>query len=185
MTAATPRGVLAATAAAFLLAAVALVAFVLPAEYGVDPLGSGRAMGLLALAPAEPEALADASAGYVTDTVTFELDPFESIEYKYRLAAGDGLVFSWRATGQLVAELHGEPDAAPAGVADSFELTRAAGRRGTYQAPFAGWHGWFWQNRGTDTVSVTLEAAGFFPAARIYHGGRVQEVPKGTLPGDE
>lgn len=185
MTAATPRAVLAATVAAFLLAALALVAFVLPAEYGVDPLGSGRAMGLLALAPAEQEALADASEAYVTDTVTFELAPFESVEYKYRLAAGDGLVFSWQATGEVVAELHGEPDDAPAGFADSFELTRAASRRGSFQAPFTGWHGWFWQNRGMDTVSVTLDAAGFFPTARIYHGGLMQEVRKGDVPGAE
>ena len=35
-------------------AAVALVAFVLPAEYGIDPLGVGRALGLTALSESAP-----------------------------------------------------------------------------------------------------------------------------------
>jgi hypothetical protein len=42
-----------ATAAAFLVAAVVLVAFVLPAEYGIDPTGIGRRLGLDALASAQ------------------------------------------------------------------------------------------------------------------------------------
>src|SRR5690606_41826300 len=47
------RLVLSAAIAA-VAAAVALVAFVLPAEYGIDPLGIGRALGLTALSePAE------------------------------------------------------------------------------------------------------------------------------------
>jgi len=39
-----------AVIAALVLAALLLVAIVLPAEYSLDPLGSGRALGLLGLA---------------------------------------------------------------------------------------------------------------------------------------
>jgi hypothetical protein len=42
-----------ATAAAILLAVVVLVAFVLPAEYGIDPTGIGRRLGLDVLASAQ------------------------------------------------------------------------------------------------------------------------------------
>lgn len=58
------RKILTATAVAFAAAAAILVAFVLPAEYGIDPLGSGRALGLTDLANASesPAATAVVSA---------------------------------------------------------------------------------------------------------------------------
>ena len=46
------KKLLTATAIAALAAAAILIAFVLPAEYGIDPLGSGRALGLSELANA-------------------------------------------------------------------------------------------------------------------------------------
>ena len=169
------RRVLGATLSAFAAAALALVVLVLPAEYGVDPLGTGAALGLLALAEPEVNAMEAASGSYVPDAVSFELQPFESVEYKYRLEEGESLVFSWTATGEVVAELHAEPDGAPDGFAESFDKSRAAAHHGSYRAPFPGWHGWFWENRGVDPVTVTLQTAGFFSAARTYGGGRVRE----------
>jgi hypothetical protein len=171
--------VLGATALALVVAASALLAFVLPAEYGVDPLGTGRLTGLLALAEPPSEAFGEAPGAYVPDSVSFELAPFESVEYKYRLEAGGALVFQWRATGEVVAELHAEPDGAPEGFAESFDKRRADAAGGSYRASFPGWHGWFWENRGADPVRVTLNAAGFFAAARTYGGGRMLEETKG------
>lgn len=43
-----------ATAAAMFVAGVLLVTVILPAEYGVDPVGTGRALGLTQIAGAEP-----------------------------------------------------------------------------------------------------------------------------------
>jgi hypothetical protein len=56
-----------ATVIAMLVAAAILMAFVLPAEYGIDPLRTGRALGLTDLAsasaqPAKPAALSNAAA---------------------------------------------------------------------------------------------------------------------------
>ena len=31
-----------------------------------------------------------------------------------------------------------------------------------FHAPFSGIHGWFWENRGLTTVTVKLNASGFF-----------------------
>lgn len=170
-----PRRILGATVLALLAAAVALVAFVLPAEYGVDPLGTGRLTGLLALAEPQRDVLEPADAAPVRDVVRFPLQPFESVEYKYRLEEGDGLVFSWRADGEVLAELHAEPDGAPEGFAESFDRSRGEAGHGSYHAEFPGWHGWFWENRGAVPVTVELTATGFFSAARTYGGGRVQE----------
>jgi hypothetical protein len=49
------RSLLIATLVALLAAGAILIAFVLPAEYGIDPLGTGRALGLTDLAKATGE----------------------------------------------------------------------------------------------------------------------------------
>ena len=46
--------VLIATGVALLTAAALLFGAILPAEYGIDPLGTGRLLGLLALGQAQP-----------------------------------------------------------------------------------------------------------------------------------
>lgn len=175
-----PR-VLGATLLALAAAAVVLVAFVLPAEHGLDPLGTGRLTGVLALAEPAQDALESRDAAPVTDRIRFPLQPFESVEYKYRLETGDAMVFAWRATGEVVAELHAEPDEAPEGFAESYDRSRGVSANGGYRAAFDGWHGWFWENRGAVPVTVELEASGFFTAARTYGGGRVRET---ALPGE-
>jgi hypothetical protein len=171
------RRVAVATLGALLAAVAARVMFVLPAEYGIDPLGSGRAMGLLVLAEPEPDAVARSTLPMRADAVAFDLQPFESVEYKYRLEAGDTLVFAWRASADVVSELHAEPDEAPEGFAESYIKSRSGHGAGGYRAGFSGWHGWFWENRGFGPVTVSLDASGFFTAARTYRGGHVWEQP--------
>jgi hypothetical protein len=113
---------------AVLVAGLTLVAFVLPAEYAVDPLGTGKMFGLLELGVTgqQIEALAAASgsrsdAGRLTvqgqerafqeETVAFNVGPREGIEYKYRLEKGEALLFSWNTTGRVDYEFHAEPEA--------------------------------------------------------------------------
>ena len=98
---------------ALLVAGLALVLAVLPAEFGVDPLGIGRKLGLLALAESKAQVAAfegtrDAAAtartvaqeprAFRTETVDFALAPHEFVEYKYRLDKGQPLLYSWNAT---------------------------------------------------------------------------------------
>jgi hypothetical protein len=179
-----PRGrIMAATLGAVAVALLLLIAVVLPAERGVDPIGTGRLLGLTALAAPDPGVLRVQDGELIVDRARFALQPFESIEYKYRLEAGAVMVFSWRATATVIGELPAEPDGAPSGSAETFEAARSAAAAGAYLAPYAGWHGWFWENRGSRAVSVELEAAGYFSAARTYHGGHVRETPFGRQPG--
>src|SRR5687767_8977464 len=103
-----------AAGAALLAAGLILVMFILPAEYAVDPLGTGARFGLLELGATgqQIDALAAASttAGQTTvvaaqekpfhsDTASFTLPALGSIEYKYRLDKGESLLYSWTATG--------------------------------------------------------------------------------------
>ena len=52
---------------------------------------------------------------------------------------------------------------------------RASSGQGTYRAPYAGLHGWYWKNTGKEPVKIVLNAAGFFTEARMFSGDPVGE----------
>ena len=158
-------------ASAFVAAALIVVAIVLPAEYNLDPLGTGRLLKLVYLGEDQNDPVLRETTAYRVDRVEFELTPFESVEYKYDLAKDQALVFSWQATGDVVSDLHSEPAIGPLGYAESFDQTRGASASGTYIAPFTGLHGWFWENRGEANATVRLETAGYYDRAVEYRGG--------------
>lgn len=158
-------------ASAFVAAALIVVAIVLPAEYNLDPLGTGRLLKLVYLGEDQDDPVLRETTAYRVDRVEFELTPFESVEYKYDLAKDQALVFSWQATGDVVSDLHSEPAIGPPGYAESFDQTRGTNASGTYIAPFTGLHGWFWENRGEANATVRLETAGYYDRAVEYRGG--------------
>lgn len=164
-----------ATGVALVIATIVLVVFVLPAEYGMDPLGSGAALGLADLADAGSSTLTAEDEEYSLNSVAFVLGPFESVEYKYRIEEGGAMVYSWQATGTLLYDMHSEPDGAPAGYAESFDKQRSDAANGTYIAPFSGIHGWFWENRGMEDVTVELFSAGFYSGATEFRGGGTRD----------
>ncbi|NQX88874.1 MAG: hypothetical protein HRT77_09430 [Halioglobus sp.] len=166
------RGILLASAAAFLVAVILLVTVLLPAEYGWDPLGTGAALGLLGMAVDDVAVLDEQDSPWRQDAIALQLAPFESVEYKYRLQQGEALLFQWRADGEVLFDLHAEPDGAAQGYAESFATGRGSGANGSYTAPFPGLHGWFWQNRGDKTVIVTLQTSGYFDRAVEFRDGR-------------
>ena len=157
------------------VAFVLLVGFVLPAEYGKDPTGLGGMLGLTGLADLPPPALSKQAHSYHRDNSSFTLAPYESLEYKYELNEGAGLVFAWAADGELEFDFHAEPLGADEGFAESFDIGHGERRNGTYIAPFTGEHGWFWENRGTEVVTVTLNASGFSEGAREYRDNDVHD----------
>lgn len=165
------RNVALVTIGAALVAATILVSLVLPAEYGIDPLGTGKALGLLGLSRQEPEAVTEQARAFALDRVSFELGPFESVEYKYRLEAGASLLFGWEASAETVFDFHAEPDGAAAGFAESFSQGRATADNGLYVAQFPGIHGWFFENRQSAPLTVTLITAGFYSGAIEFRDG--------------
>ena len=170
----------AAAGAALLVAGLVLVMFVLPAEFAVDPLGVGANTGLLPLGVTgqQVEALAATAASGATaggaivipqerpvqqETVNFALAPGEGMEYKYRLDKGEALLYSWKSTAPVDYEFHAEPDGGPAGYAQTYEkVPQRTEASGTLTAPFPGIHGWFWENKTSQPVTVTLTASGFY-----------------------
>ena len=174
----------AAVGIALLVAGIALVIAVLPAEFGVDPTGVGRRLGLLALADVKSQvtafqqtqgSVAGSSIVTATDrtlqqeTVDFKLAPHEFLEYKYRLDKGQALLYAWHATAAVNLEFHAEPDGAPRGYAETYEKRSGVERAsGTLVAPFAGIHGWYWENPTDSEVTVTLTSAGFYNLAHEF-----------------
>ena len=183
-----------ATLAALLVAGFVLVTAVLPAEYDIDPLGTGEALGLRILSgpgigaiPVRSDALLALRSSYRIDLRTFELEPGGFVEYKYRLEAGRTMVYSWTASSWVRSEMHSEADTAPVGTAEFFEVAEETlHRHGSYVAPFPGIHGWYWLNETDRPVTVTLHAAGFFSTSTEFLEGvapivrEITETPDST-----
>jgi hypothetical protein len=170
-----PKNLVVTTIICGLVALVVVVAFVLPAEYGEDPTGFGELIGIKGMSGYSVGALSAEEGHYNTDEVFFLLEPFESIEYKYTLAAGQSMVFSWDAQSEVVFDFHSEEEGSDPEDSVSFDIGKAADRYGTYVAPFAGIHGWFWENRGQDEVEVHLRTTGFYTAATTFSSSGEQE----------
>jgi len=185
------RRIVIATIVAAGIALIVLVTTVLPAEYGIDPLGTGRALGLNALAEAggEEDAAADgpaleavragahtpATVPLAHDEFTVDLRPYEGVEYKYRVEQGASLVYTWTATAPVEYDFHGEPDGAPARYSESYGKGQAATATGTFFAPTPGVHGWFWENPGTSRITITLKTSGFYTKSTEYRDGERTE----------
>jgi hypothetical protein len=173
-------------------AAAIVVLFVLPAETGWDPLGTGKATGLDKIAdPDNPElmrgmqregvlTLSDTSpspAPGVTDVWEYELAPFESIEFKYTLPEGQPMTFRWEATGTLDYDMHGHPSEGGEALTESYSIDEARAMQGTYVPAFTGIHGWYWDNRNADNVTLRLEASGPMTASTIFSSAGPVERP--------
>jgi len=174
-----------ASGIAILVAGLIFVTVVLPAEYAADPLGTGAKLGLLELgetgkqvaamdaatkaSPGQAEIVVPQKRPFASDAVDFRIEPGKGMEYKYRLDKGQVLLYSWSATAPVHFEFHAEPDGGPRGYAQTYEkVDSAAASSGTLTAPFAGIHGWYWENRTGSPVTVTLKSSGFYTLSHEF-----------------
>ncbi|HTA46238.1 MAG TPA: hypothetical protein VK789_27525 [Bryobacteraceae bacterium] len=188
------KSIAAATGVALAVALLVLFVAVLPAEYGIDPLKTGAALGLVQLAKTSEKAPAGAApkapvqtgvytaqpAVYKVDSEDLSLRPGEGVEIKYHMQKGAGMVYSWKANGNVAFEFHGEPDNKPnKDYFESYELDDKVGKDhsfGSFTAPTTGIHGWFWENKTKKEVSIHLTTAGFYDSAKMYSDGPPDEL---------
>lgn len=177
------------TIIAAIAAATLLVTVVLPAEYGVDPTGAGRVLGLTSMgeikhqlanesddAPAldvleaeaqiivEPDVKVDVTPPAPAqdlwrDETSLTLKPGEAAEVKQVMTKGDTAQFEW-----TVDQGHLNSDLHTddvAGKAHSYKQGRAETlNTGEFTAVSDGAHGWYWRNRSKENVTVTLKVNG-------------------------
>lgn len=154
------------------VAGVLLVTVILPAEYGIDPTGFGRLTGIDELSGdgnAVDLSGRSASVSRVEQdapgnhTFTFQLGGLQDNEYKLHMLANQSIVYTWTATGPVNFDFHGDfHDPDRAGEFSSYEDAQATSRSGSFQAPFDGRHGWYFQNVNNDAVSITIEVWGYY-----------------------
>jgi len=120
---------------------------------------------------------------YKVDSEDFMLRPGEGVEVKYHMQKGAVMVYGWKASGKLRFEFHGEPDQKPnKDYYESYELNNQAGSDhefGSFTAPKAGIHGWFWENKTDKEIEFHLNTAGFYDSAKMFAGETPEELPIG------
>ena len=181
------RQLIRSTIIAAVSALVLLFTVVLPSEYGVDPSGIGRALGLTEMgeiktrlareaakdatatqAPHSEPAAAKAAASNAgasigpawRDEMTFTLTPGQGTEVKLKMMEGDKAQYAWSVQGGVVNfDTHGDGT----GRSVSYEKgRRVANDEGELIAAFTGNHGWYWRNRGEANVTVLLRTGGAY-----------------------
>ena len=181
-----------ATVIALAVALLILFTAVLPAEYGIDPLRTGAALGLIGLSKASDTATAGRATPvqtgistsqpkiYKVDSEELALAPGEGVEIKYHMQKGAAMVYGWKATGKVQFEFHGEPDQKPRpDYFESYELDDKGGQDhsyGSFIAPTTGIHGWFWENKGDKDVQIHLTTAGFYDSAKMLAGDSKEDL---------
>jgi hypothetical protein len=95
-----------------------------------------------------------------SDEMTITLNPGQGAEVKMVMVQGAKVNFSWAVTGGVVNfDLHGDGG----GQETSYQKGRGVPEAdGVLEAAFDGNHGWFWRNRGTSDVTVTLRTSGSY-----------------------
>lgn len=184
------------TLIALVAAIVILVTIVLPSEYGIDPTGIGRTLGLAEMGEIKVQLAEEAEADRnrdlqntkpgssekksslftsvvanlfigpaaahsdheIIDEVSITLEPGQGSEIKLVMAKDGVAKYSWKVSGGVVNfDLHGD------GGGQQISYLKGRGvesHEGELIAAFDGNHGWFWRNRGTGPVTITLRTSG-------------------------
>jgi hypothetical protein len=111
---------------------------------------------------------------YVSHVVDIPLAPgadpdrLDELEYKVSMKKGAAFVYSWEVLeienpDHFYSDFHGHT-AQDKGAMTVGEYRKANGSadNGSLIAPFAGIHGWYFQNQSTQAVTVRLRLAGFY-----------------------
>jgi hypothetical protein len=192
------KQLLRSTIIALVLAAVLLATVVLPSEYGIDPTGIGRMLGLTQMgdikmqlaaeaakhgtspataseqavsappqvsapeahgaAPAPSLTATNSNAAQKTDVTTVTLKPNEGLEVKMEMSKGAKAKYEWASAGGPVN--HNTHTDTPNG---SHTYSKGQGVErdsGEITAVSDGYHGWFWRNRNSKDVTITLKTSG-------------------------
>lgn len=159
------KKLLLSTVIALSVAGIVLVTVVLPTEYQIDPLGTGRLLGLDALS-ASAAKYTIGGEGFTTGQFEIKLGSGEEQEHKALMEKDSAITYLWEVRGArnnaVTFDFHGEPTEGgfPKDYFKSYAEGEGRMSKGTFVAPFTGRHGWYWQNVSGEPVTVVVKLAG-------------------------
>jgi len=111
-----------------------------------------------------PVANAPTADGGWRDSITITLEPSKGIELKLTMQQGDTARYTWTTdSAEVYYHRHGEPpNAARDAPAHTYDKGMAVTDQGNLIAAFDGIHGWFFRNRSTAPMRVTLRTRGTY-----------------------
>nr|WP_170134989.1 hypothetical protein [Acuticoccus kandeliae] len=116
-------------------------------------------------APAPPVATEQSLPSAWRDEVSYTLAPTEGIEVKLVMDEGARAEFEWTANGGVLNyDTHGD------GGGQNITYERGRGepsQSGELVAAFRGNHGWFWRNRTSEPVTMTLRTRGQYASMKL------------------
>jgi hypothetical protein len=97
------------------------------------------------------------------DIITIVIPARSSKEYKFYLVNGSVIDFEWETNGsELFFDFHGEPAGDETGYFKSFKKSTDTQGKGALTAVFEGTYGWFWKNKTSSPVTITLKSKGSY-----------------------
>jgi hypothetical protein len=174
------KKLLASTLIALAVAGLVLLTVVLPAEYQLDPLGTGRLLGLDALSAGAGK-MTVGGEGFNTGQFEIKLQSGEEQEHKALMEKDSVITYNWEVRGgksnAVIFDFHGEPTEGnfPKGYFKSYVEGEGSMSKGTFVAPFTGRHGWYWQNVGGEPVTIVVKLAGRYARFDRVDGGAKKE----------
>ena len=95
------------------------------------------------------------------DTISITIPARRDKEYKFYLAKGTTLEYTWKTNGaELFYDFHGEPAGDTSGYFESFKKSTNSRSSGSLTASFEGTHGWYWKNNSHFPVFIALKTKG-------------------------
>lgn len=160
-----------ATIAAAFIAVIVFLTVVLPAEYGIDPTGAGKALGLTVLSQdIGPEAIQISAYELQENEATIVVPANKGVEYKFRMEKHANMTYEWHSEDiALHFDFHGEPKGDTTGYFESYTLADSSQMKGSMTVPFDGIHGWYWKNTTDKDVTVTLKTKGHYEVIGLMH----------------
>ena len=180
----TSAQLLKSTIIAIIMIVILFVMVILPAEYGTDPTGVGKLLGLKemgdikmslleesqneSLQESEPFSIfsdsveAEKISNTINeDVVEITIEPGKAIEIKLEMKIGDVVQYEWRTIkGGLNYNLHGDGYKGSKKSINYKKGRMVPSDSGELKAEFDGYHGWFWRNREKFSVTVILQTSG-------------------------
>ncbi len=116
----------------------------------------------------QEEPIAEVNPSIRSDEMSVTLAPNEGTEIKVVLAKGKSVEYSWSTDGgKANFDVHGDSKELKI---DYHNYSKGSEQEssGKLEAAFDGSHGWFWRNRTSETITVTLKVSGEYTDIKHY-----------------